>query len=192
MKMPFIAFGVLMLPLLSGAALAGVRDDVLEAMGRCTAITDNQGRLACYDAAAPRLRDALATPPSSLGRPPTKQEQESWFGFNLDDIFGGGSAATTPQEFGKERTAEAQTTREREEIDSISSPVSEVSFTTFGHFIVFLANGQVWRQLQGDADRAYFRPHAQDNTVTISRGAIGSYNLTLNGSGKVFKVTRVK
>jgi hypothetical protein len=57
---------------------------------------------------------------------------------------------------------------------------------------VFLANGQVWRQLQGDADRARFRTNPKDNTVTISRGAFGSYSLTLNGSDKVFKVTRVK
>jgi hypothetical protein len=187
-----IALVLLGLFLLPAGASAGVRDDVLEAMGRCAAIGDNKARLACYDAAAPRLKDALATPPGSLGRPPTKEEQESWFGFSIDDLFGGGSSATTPQEFGKERTPEVQATREREEIESISSAVTEVSYTPFGQFIVFLANGQVWRQLQGDADRARFRTNPKDNTVTISRGAFGSYSLTLNGSDKVFKVTRVK
>jgi hypothetical protein len=28
--------------------------------------------------------------------------------------------------------------------------------------------------------------------VTISRGALGSYNLAINGSDRIFKVTRVK
>ena len=47
-------------------ALASARDDVLEAMGRCATIADGQARLACYDKIAPRLRDALATPPTIL------------------------------------------------------------------------------------------------------------------------------
>ena len=178
----------------AGAAWAGTRDDVLEAMGRCAAIADSQARLACYDGLSPRLKQALATPPSSLDRPPSKEEQESWFGFDLGNLFGGGTAATTPEQFGKERTPEAQVAREvqEREVDSISAGVTEVSFTPFGQFIVFLDNGQVWRQLQGDADRAHFKSSAPDNHVTISRGALGSYNMTINGSGKVFKVTRVK
>src|SRR3954452_7881733 len=176
-----------------GAAAASPRDDVLQAMGRCAAITDSPGRLACYDALAPRLRDALATPPPSLDHEPTKAEQESWFGFNVGDLFGGGSShAATPEQFGKERTAKAHTARETEEIESISAQVTDVSFTPFGQFIVFLKNGQVWRQLQGDADRARFKSNPADNTVTISHGALGSYNLKLNGSDKVFKVTRLK
>ncbi|HSC18220.1 MAG TPA: hypothetical protein VLC74_04825, partial [Rhizomicrobium sp.] len=81
-------------------AQAGPREDVLEAMGRCAAIGDNAARLKCYDAAVPQLRTALATPPATLDRPPTKSEQESWFGFNIGDLFGGGSNATTPDQFG--------------------------------------------------------------------------------------------
>jgi hypothetical protein len=57
---------------------------------------------------------------------------------------------------------------------------------------VFLDNGQVWRQMQGDADRAHFRPKAKDNKVIISRGSLGSYNITINDSPKLYKVTRVK
>jgi len=179
--------------LFGGQAAASRRDDVLQAMGRCAAITDSAGRLACYDGLAPRLRDALATPPPSLDHEPTKAEQESWFGFNVGDLIGGGSSrATTPEQFGKERTVEAKAAREAEEIESISSQLTEVSFTPFGQFIVFLKNGQVWRQLQGDADRARFKSHPTDNTVTISHGALGSYNLKLNGSDRVFKVSRLK
>ncbi len=183
----------LVLVLLGGRASAASRDDVLEALGRCAAIAESNARLACYDALAPRLKDALATPPASLGHEPTKQEQESWFGFDIGSLFGGGSAQpTTVEQFGKERTVAAQATREREEIDSISAGVTEVAFTPVGQFIVFLDNGQVWRQLQGDSDRAHFRSNPKDNKVTISRGALGSYNLAINGSDRIFKVTRVK
>jgi hypothetical protein len=55
---------------------------------------------------------------------------------------------------------------------------------------VFLEGGQVWRQLEADSGRANFR--RSGNTVTISRGLIGSYNMQINGSNAVFKVKRVK
>jgi hypothetical protein len=178
--------------LFSGSALAGARDDVLEAMGRCTTIPDEKARLACYDAAAPRLKSALATPPPTIDHEPTKQEQQSWFGFNIGDLFGGGSSQPgAPEQFGKERTPQAQVAREREEIDSIAAGVTEVTYNAFGQFVVFLDNGQIWKQLQGDADRARF-PTSKDTRVTISRGALGSYNLTINDSAKLYKVTRIR
>ena len=171
--------------------------DVLEAVGRCAAIADNAARLACYDALAPRVKDALAAPPQALpgNRAPTAEEQRSWFGFDLSDLFGSGpSQQTTPQQFGNDQLPSTHAAEEHAaaEIDSISAGVTEVSFTPFGKFIVFLDNGQIWRQIEGDADRATFKKPAKDNKVTISRGFIGSYNLSINDSNKVYKVTRVK
>jgi hypothetical protein len=171
--------------------------EILEAIGRCAGVADNQSRLACYDALAPRVKDALAAPPSSLpgNRAPTAEEQRSWFGFDLGSLFGSSPAQqTTPQQFGSDRlpATKAQEETAAAAGDSISAGVSEVSYTPFGRFIVFLDNGQVWRQIEGDADRAIFKKPARDNKVTISRGFIGSYNLTINDSDKLFKVTRVK
>jgi hypothetical protein len=186
------------LAFIPGQSFAGPRDDVLEAMGKCAALADGKARLACYDAVAPRLKDALATPPPSLGRTPTAEEQKSWFGFDISGLFGGGSTEPTkPEEFGKERTVEAQQAREQAQatgqvIDSITANVTDVAFTPFGQFIVFLDNGQVWRQLQGDSDRAHFKSSARENRVTVSKGFIGSYNMTINDSDKLYKVTRVK
>ena len=76
---------------LPSAALASARDDVIAAMGKCAAIGDDKARLACYDALSPRVKEALATPPAALDHEPTKQEQESWFGFDFNNLFGGGS-----------------------------------------------------------------------------------------------------
>jgi len=182
---------------LSGAVLAAPRDDVLEALGKCAAVADDKERLACYDALSPRVKDALATPPAELGREPTKEEQESWFGFDMGALFGMGNGAkqTTPQTFGSETTPQGQTAQEtvtKEEIDSIAAGVTDYSFTPFGKFIVFLDNGQIWRQAPGDADRAHFQKDAKDNKVTISRGAFGSYNMQVNDGNEIYKVTRVK
>lgn len=180
----------------TGAAIAGARDDVLEAVGRCAALADDKARLDCYDKLAPRVKNALATPPASLDRPPTTAEQRSWFGFDVGSLFGGGSSApTTPEQFGKERTQQAQAARtagEAQAVDSITAGVTDVAFNPFGRFVLFLDNGQIWRQLEGDADKAHFPGKPKDNKVTISRGALGSYNMTINDSAKVFKVTRLK
>ncbi len=171
--------------------------DVLEALGRCAAITDNGARLSCYDALAPRVKDALAAPPETLpgNRTPSAEEQRSWFGFDLSGLFGASpSQQTTPQQFGSDRlpSVHAQEQSAAAAVDSITAGVTDVAFTPFGRFIVFLDNGQVWRQIEGDTDHATFKKPVKDNKVTIGRGFIGSYNLSINDSERVFKVTRVK
>jgi hypothetical protein len=183
-------------------ALAQDRQEVLEALGKCANLTDDKARLACYDTLAPRVKDALNSPPSAVASsgPPTKEEQESWFGFNIGNLFGSAPAQqTTPQQFGSDKLpkvepapGEATASTPPPELDSITAGVTEYAYNPFGKFIVFLDNGQVWSQLQGDSEYAHFSKNAKDNKVTIERGFIGSYNLTLNDSEKVYKVTRIK
>ena len=88
-------------------AFAASRDDVLEAFGKCAAVSDDKARLACYDALAPHAKEALATPPTALSadRPPTKEEQESWFGFDLSGLFGSSPAAADHAAAIRERSA---------------------------------------------------------------------------------------
>ena len=200
--------GVLALVSSLNSASADPREDVLDAMGKCAAITADQQRLACYDAMAPRVRDALNVPPAALSAPPTKEQQQSWFGFNLANIFGTAPAQqTTPEVFGAEKIppkpvapAATETTvassapppPEPEELQSISSVVTDYSFTPDGKFIVFLQNGQVWRELQGETTQPHFHKLASENSVVIERGMIGSYNMLINDSAKTYKVSRLK
>jgi hypothetical protein len=183
--------------LASLSAQASPRDDVLKALENCATIADDKARLACYDALVRPAQTALARPPEpqEATAPPTKEEQRSWFGFDISGLFGASpSNETTPQQFGSENlpATKEKVEKAQEEVDSITAGVSEYAYTPFGKFIVFLDNGQVWRQLQGDADHAIFRKVPKDNKVAISRGFIGSYNLTINDSSKLFKVERVK
>ena len=176
---------------------ADSHEDILEALGKCAAIADDTQRLACYDALAPHVKQVLVTPPPELpdNRPPTVEEQKSWFGFNLGGLFDATpSQQTTPRQFGSEQLPETRAKEETaaREVDSIVAGVTEYAYTPFGKFIVFLDNGQVWRQRQGDADRASFLRTATDNKVKISRGTLGSYNLQINDSDKYYKVERVK
>lgn len=186
------------LAILFTPAAAGPRDDVLEAMGKCSTLTDDKARLGCYDALAPQLRDALNVPPETLSRPPTKEEQESWFGLNWDNLFSTGNAPpqqTSPDKFGADNLPRpeapppaAGAPAAPEQIDSISAKVTDYSINPFGKFIVFLDNGQVWKEM--DVDKAHFE--SSGNTVMIERGAIGSYNMHINDSNKVYKVVRIK
>lgn len=194
-----IAFAAVALTALVTPAAAGPRDDALEAIAKCAAVADDKARLTCYDGLAPQVKSALATPPTAVAtnRPPTKEEQESWFGFDLGGLFSSSPKQTTPEQFGEENTEQVKAAHEKavEEgtsLESITVDVTEVAYTPFGKFIVILANGQVWKQIPGDADRAKFKKVATDNKVTISRGSLGSYGLTINDSAKVYKVTRVK
>jgi hypothetical protein len=180
------------------AALADSRDVLLEALGKCAAIADDKGRLACYDALTPRVKDALATPPATLAHAPTKEEQENWFGFDFGSLFNsdGSPNQTTPEQFGSEQIAPAPAQPgeppKAEEVESIAAGVTEYSFTPFGKAIVFLDNGQIWRQIEGDSGQAHFQRVATDNKVVISRGALGSYNMQINDSEHIYKVKRVK
>ena len=177
---------------LSPAALAGPTEDVLRAMDQCAGVADKEQRLACYDQVSPQVKAAIARLPRS--GPPTAEEQKSWFGFDFANLFGSApSQQTTPDKFGAEalppEPAKEGEAPPPEPIDSITAKVTDYAFTPFGKFIVFLDDGQVWRQIEGDADRASF---AKDDTVTISRGALGSYNLKVNDSAKTYKARRVK
>jgi hypothetical protein len=186
------------LTIVAAQALAGPRDDVLEAMGKCSALTDDKARLSCYDAVAPRLRDALNRPPEALAHAPTEEEQKSWFGFDIGNWFNGNpppAAQTTPGQFGAENLPPKQAPAGNgapelpAPIESITATVTDYSFNPFGKFIVFLDNGQVWKEI--DTGLAHFTKGGT-NTVKIERGMLGSYNLYVNDSNKLFKVTRVK
>jgi hypothetical protein len=205
--------------LCGGAAFAEPEDDLLKAYGECADIRDDPARLACFDSVSGRAKEAVAppaeqapsvstaapaappvaaapAPPVAAAAPtPAPAEEESWFGRNVGSIFGTApEQQTTPEKFGADQLPPPQTPQATapEALDSISANVTDLAFTPFGKFIVFLDNGQIWRQLEGDADRAHFKKDPKDNRITISRGALGSYNLTINDSSKVFKVIRVK
>jgi hypothetical protein len=191
----FAVTSVTFLAVFCGNASAASRDDVLEQIGKCAAIVDNTARLACYDAMSPHVKDALATPPPAIDHTPTQDEQKSWFGFNLDNLFGSApEQQTTPDKFGNDRLPSTEQKKEtaEQEVDSITAVVTDYSFSLDGRFVVFLDNGQVWRQIQGDTGQAHFKRSAKDNTVSIQRGMFDSYNLNINDANKTFKVTRVK
>lgn len=185
---------LLVLPL---AAKAGPREEVIKAMDQCATIGDNSQRLACFDKLTPQVKAVLAQIVTAQERQPTAEEQKSWFGFDVGNLFGGNPEPmqqATPQQFGADNLP-APPVKNSETplpgpIDSISATVTDYAFNPLGKFVVFLEGGQVWKETDSDTDRNAFNRSV--NRVTISRGFLGSYNMKINNSDKIYKVTRVK
>ena len=184
-------------------ALAGARDDALNAVAKCASLTDDHARLACYDAAAAEVKSAIASPAES--QPPTAEEQKSWFG--LPNLFGGSNGhapQTTPKEFGNESLpppppppppapGQPAPPPPPQIIDSITAGVTDYAFNPYGKVTVFLDNGQIWKQIEGDDENPLFAfKKSKSNTVTISRGLLGSYNMQVNGKAVIYKMRRLK
>ena len=68
-------------------------------------------------------------------------------------------------------------------------PLSSYQFNSQGFFIITLANGQVWEQRDGPV--AHWQGPASQYLVNISKGAMGSFNLTVAREGAQYKVRRV-
>jgi hypothetical protein len=93
---------------------------------------------------------------------------------------------TKPEEFGKPPPG-----RETE-VKEMSATVAEFSRTPRGRAVFVLDNGQVWRQLDSDAAEVRDPPAGRPMRVTIEIGALGSYNLVMEGRAGSIKVRRIK
>jgi hypothetical protein len=208
-------------------ALADERSDAANAMLNCAAVATDAERLACYDAAAGRLKAAMAPPSrekliAEFGAPASQQQQAlapqpqtqtqvagqpqltqtqptqtetqtaavarqeeedevSLFGVTL---FG---KAKTEEEFGEEQVKKAS---EEQGLESITALVSDFGYTPLGEAIVFLENGQVWRQTDGP--KIKFPANPQERRVTIRKAMMGSYTMVVADSNRSARVRRVK
>jgi hypothetical protein len=95
----------------------------------------------------------------------------------------------TPADFGKESMLPEST--EPVPLDHISAGIAKVTANFFGRFTVTLDNGQVWRQEDGDTPVARF-PKDEAVTVTITRGFMDTFHLSIDGRWGTFQVKRIK
>ncbi len=185
------------------AAAAGPRDDVVDVLAKCTDVADREARIECYDRAAPQLRAAAglapagqvpapaplqvqASAPAPLAPSPQPEapppQGQSLLG-SLDPFGGEAPPAPTPTQMAYQPIGQ--------EILPITIGVTDYDIAPGGPFTVTLANGQVWRERAGHTETPPFKAGAR-NFVTIEHGLIGGYDLYLVGSGRLYKVMRIK
>ena len=176
------------------AAQAGPRDELIGTLAKCTDVTDEKARLACYDQEAPALRAAAQTPPPPAPeQPPTSPPPQAYAapppqqdGSILSSLnpFSGGD--TPPP-----NAMQMQYQPIGQEILPITIKITDYSVAPNGNFTVTLANGQVWQERVGHTETPHFHTDS-DNVVTIERGMLGGYNLYLVGNGYPYKVMRIR
>jgi hypothetical protein len=166
------------------AAPAAAQDGIRAQLGSCLAIPGVLQRLACYDSVAKGngittpARAPVAAAPMAAPMPPRTALNAAQ----------APRATSATEGFGAERLPQAQAARRA--VEEITSPITDLTYSITGKFTVTLANGQVWRQKEGDVAAKFYRK--SDQTATISRGTLGSYNMVINGSGAYYKVSRVR
>ncbi len=151
------------------AADGAARDAVMAAAFRCHDLAEERPWLDCYYAAAQPMRQML-------GLTPAPQAKAAPAG-----------PAPAPQTFGIPAAPDIGATA-----NQVTSRMASYQFDRFGVFTATLANGQVWRQLSGDTDRAHWSKPADHYTVRITHGFLGSYNFRVGDNPGMFKVQRLR
>jgi hypothetical protein len=174
------------------AAQAGPRDDVIGTLVKCTDVTGEKARLACYDQEAPALRAAAEAPPppppapvATSAPPPAYAPPPQQDGSILSSL--NPFSSDTPAPSAMQMTYQPI----GQEILPITIKIADYSVASNGNFTVTLANGQVWQERPGHTETPRFSKEG-DNVVTIEHGMLGGYNLYLAGNGQPYKVMRIK
>jgi hypothetical protein len=155
--------------------------DVLGQVYACRDVADETQRLACYDGAVGRLRQAQDTGNLvAVDRGQAQEMDREAFGFSLPSlsrIFGGGdnnqSAASTPR---------------FERVDNIQMEIASVTHQRNGPSTFRMTNGQTWVQIDDEVARNV----RQGGRVTVRRASLSSYLMSVEAGGPAIRVRRVQ
>ena len=140
------------------------RDLVMSRASHCQSVAEERGWLDCYYAAAQPIRTVLGLSPAPQSGAAAAQPNQP--------EPGPAFAGRAPVRYG-------------------TFAMTSYTFDKAGLFSVTLADGQRWRQLAGDTDRAHWRLAPTAYRVSITHGFMGSYNLQIKGVAGRFKVAPV-
>jgi len=160
----FAAFG-LFAAIVTAPGLA--RADLPELLA-CADKTDNAERLACYDAAAAKLKKQVAE---------ENQKRTTLFGFQLpftgsDEDKGNKEPVLGPKE-----------------VNSVAAKLESAGNDGIGHIVVHLDNGQSWRVNEATSTRLVSVP---GTGIQIVRNIFGGFYMNIEGGATNVLVTRIK
>jgi len=159
-------FAAIVLPALLAAGAA--RADIPEMLA-CADKTDNTARLACYDAAAAKLKKQMAD---------AEKQSVTLFGFKL------------PTFDGSDDSGEGQTVKLAPKlVTQVDSTVKSTTRDMAGHRVVTLENGQSWRIEDTKPAAGLNTPGTQ---VQIVRNVFGGFYMGLGGDNNELSVTRIR
>ena len=174
----FLMRRILVLTMLSAVFLPAplwAQDSLATQLRQCSVIVGSVERLACYDQSARRPVPAA----SQLSRRRTRY------------LSVRPSPADPPRISAPTPCLRPHRPRAAFDPRFDTSQVTDFSFDVRGHFIVTLANGQIWRQIEGDTVNVPLRKD-RTHTATVSRAILGSYSIRFDNPRGLFKVLRVR
>ena len=207
---PTVALGLMLGTL---PAAADQRDLVLERVSRCYALADTRQYLECLYGAVQPLRNELGLPqapqaatfaslftqpaPTQAARTatapavqPAQQTQKPGFLTSmLSEAVGIKTVMVPPEQFGL-RNARPGPGRN---VDHITARMTDYNLDRrTGAFTVTLENGQVWRRGRSEERLPTWTGAAASYVATVSYGAGNSYNLSVEGERRPYKVERIR
>jgi hypothetical protein len=154
---------------------------VLDQVYACANIADETQRLACYDGAVGRLREAQSSGNLvAVDRGQAQEMEREAFGFSLPSlsrIFGGGG--------GNRDSASAPAF---EQIDEIRMQIASVVHRRNRPSTFTMTNGQVWVQIDDEVARNV----RNGGNVTVRRASFNSYLMSVEAGGPAIRVRRVE
>lgn len=152
------------------------RADQLQSFMGCIEITADAKRLACFDAASKKMIDSGTGVLAVEKARPTKEEQISDFGKK--------QLRKSPIQ----KIREKQKKEDDKALKKIKLTVVEVAYTTSKKFVLFMENGQVWKQKEGIRIRL---PKGKFE-VEIKKGMVSGYNMIVPTRRSLIRVKRLK
>lgn len=135
----------------------------------CRAIADSAQRLACYDRQAATVNQAIASRDLVvIDKARATAAKRSLFGFsvpNFGGLFGSGS----------------------DDVKQIDGTIAEVGYNPEGGWLLKLADGSVWTQVD---DAQLGLPPRRGEKVIVKRGSLGSFYIEF-AKQVGFKVKRI-
>jgi hypothetical protein len=179
-----VAFAVLGGALLVQPAFGDTRDDVYAAMQRCRILQDDRAWLDCAYGAQQPMR-------ARLGLSPAPEFQQRL----VPPAASSSAAAVAPQRMlPSAQSRPSVQPHHRASLMQIltgsAAPVAvsalaSVQYDSQGAFVATLQNAQVWRQVNALGERAPLKVGAR---ITVTPGALGSYNLQASDVPHTYKV----
>lgn len=182
------ALAVILLVAASVPALAEpTRDEVMSGAERCYGIADNHAWLDCFYGSAQPMRTLLGLSPA----PPAQVKLVPPPGAN----YGALRPSAPRTAMSRENTPPPETGGFISDLLGSGKPlITDVPMAAYdlgpAGFVVTLPNGQRWAQNEGTR-AARWRGPASAYRVTITTGALSSFNLRVKGEDRIYKVHKV-
>ncbi|MBL8535902.1 MAG: hypothetical protein JNM59_00705 [Hyphomonadaceae bacterium] len=152
---------------------------VLDQVYACASVTEEAARLACYDAAVGRLREAQSTGNLvAVDRQQAQELERDAFGFSLPSLgrlFRGGDSENSARPV-------------IEEVAEMELVIERVAMRRDGTATFTMTNGQVWTQIDNESPRNA----RAGGAVTIRRATLGSFLMSVRAGGPALRVRRTQ